>query len=69
MAVLQRHAQGRRIILKIVNLSVLPYKEFEVLSSHSKFFEKLKFVFLSEVSGLIRLNKIHGAPMKSSELF
>ena len=30
-------------------ITVLLHKEFEILTLHSKFFETLKFVFLSEV--------------------
>ena len=50
-------------LLKIVNLTVLLHKEFEIPTLRSKFFEILKFVFFSEVahksfcvkfSGLIR---------------
>ena len=37
-------------LLKIVNLTVLLHKEFEIPTLRSKFFEILEFVFLSEVS-------------------
>ena len=37
-------------LLKIVNLTVLLHKEFEIQTLHSKFFRILKFAFLSEVA-------------------
>ena len=37
-------------LLKIVNLTVLLHKEFEIPTLSSKFFEILEFVFLSEVA-------------------
>ena len=37
-------------LFKIVNLTVLLHKEFEIPTLRSKFFEVLKFVFLSEVA-------------------
>ena len=37
-------------LLKIVNQTVLLHKEFETTTLRSKFFEILKFVFLSEVA-------------------
>ena len=37
-------------LLKMVNLTVLLHKEFEIPTLRSKFFEILNFVFLSEVA-------------------
>ena len=55
-------------LLKMVNLTVLLHKEFEIPTLRSKFFEILNFVFLSEVanksfwvkfSGLLKSSKNH----------
>ena len=45
-------------LLKIVNLTVLLYKEFEIPTLRSKFFEVLKFVFLYEVAQKVVFRKI-----------
>ena len=47
-------------LLKIVNLTVLLHKEFEIPTLRSKFFEILKFLFLSEVAHKLFCVKLSG---------
>ena len=62
----------------IVSSSVLLHKEFEIPTLHSKFFEILKFVVLSEVEhisfwvkfgGLISKLRIFGKSYESPRIF
>ena len=47
-------------LLKIVHLTVLLHKEFEIPTLRSKYFEILKFVFLSEVAYKLSCVKLNG---------